>query len=459
MFAVDVAYYAHMTDVTDIKSATLEVQLNIENANAFDRNSDDGKAMPPVVFPVRVTSGVPRKVIFKCGAGDNNASDDESSIVYCNLEEFYGDEIKIQTYGSATVKVTRQDSDDDCNILDDMYTIYGSQREVIKLQYASAMPNVFMTAMISTIKSLYSDRWDIQLHEVQKGDDYAMEGYDFYIFEHSMPNLLPADGVVLLVNPDSAPVASNFTVGNEVKGEKDYYLHTEELNKDSKANLVMSGLSLENVTVRQYRQITTQVGYDVLATVNGDPAVMVCNTTSTKMGVIAFSLHYSNLAIRKEWPMLMTNMISYFFPTMLETPNVEVGEDIVMNSMSQMLQVTYPIFVSAELANSVIVDADRDWYFYDEAGKGENFKVVFEASIPGTYQISQLSYYGKNFTERVFVAIPTIESDIWRTSELTAPVAEQYGTEYFEDWLLYLAAAIVFFLFAEWFLHVRENAL
>ena len=162
MFAVDVAYYAHMTDVTDIKSATLEVQLNIENANAFDRNSDDGKAMPPVVFPVRVTSGVPRKVIFKCGAGDNNASDDESSIVYCNLEEFYGDEIKIQTYGSATVKVTRQDSTDDCNILDDMYTIYGSQREVIKLQYASAMPNVFMTAMISTIKSLcrynYSSR-------------------------------------------------------------------------------------------------------------------------------------------------------------------------------------------------------------------------------------------------------------------------------------------------------------
>ena len=48
----------------------------------------------------------------------NNASDDESSIVYCNLEEFYGDEIKIQTYGSATVKVTRQDSDDDCNIFE-----------------------------------------------------------------------------------------------------------------------------------------------------------------------------------------------------------------------------------------------------------------------------------------------------------------------------------------------------
>ena len=57
----------------------------------------------------------------------------------------------------------------------------------------------------------------------------ALEGYDFYIFEHSMPEKLPADGVILLVDPLGTPSGAGFRVENLVDmSKKSVYLAQEE---------------------------------------------------------------------------------------------------------------------------------------------------------------------------------------------------------------------------------------
>ena len=221
---------------------------------------------------------------------------------------------------------------------------------------------------------------------------------------------------------------------------------------------VLKGMTLENVTARAYQQITSQVGYDVLATVNNNPAIMVTNTGSQKMAVISFSLHYSNLAIRKEFPILMSNMFAYFFPTMVENADVQVGDSLEMNSMSEHFEVFYPITV-LDGENLVFDMGDTSWIYSDEESTGFNFHISMNLTIPGSYKITQNTYFGRNFDESIFVSIPSVESNIWLNAEMTAPVADAYETEFFEDWLLYLAAVLVFLLFAEWWLHTRENAM
>lgn len=457
-FEVDVGFYAHMENPTDLRTATLDITLDVANANAADRESAEGQDMQTVEYSVRVTGGVPRTVIFKSGLSDTDAIDNEEGVIYFNLEEVYGKDKKIQTFGSVTVKVSRQGATGDANSLDDSFILYGNQKNIIRVQYFSTIPNTFMNGIMSSLKSLYKNRWDIQLFEVKKGDEAETKGFDLYIYEHEMPEVLPTDGAILMVNPDTAPPASDFAVGQEVQGNKDYYFHTEALDEDNPALQVLSGLTLENITARNYMQITAAPGYDVLATVNNTPAVMVRNAGDAKMAVLAFSLHYSNLVLRKEFPILMSNLFSYFFPPMIEESSVSVGDTLFMGAMGEALEVIYPTYVGGD-ENKVFNNQDVLWSFYDEESSGLNKVYSMEMTMPGVYYVTQTTYLYRTLNDYVYVSIPSVESDIWRTTEMAAPVAEEYETEYFEDWLVWLAAIVVFLLFAEWWLHTRENAM
>ena len=95
----------------------------------------------------------------------------------------------------------------------------------------------------------------------------------------------------------------------------------------------------------------------------------------------------------------------------------------------------------------------------DEESSGLNKVYSMEMTMPGVYYVTQTTYLYRTLNDYVYVSIPSVESDIWRTTEMAAPVAEEYETEYFEDWLVWLAAIVVFLLFAEWWLHTRENAM
>ena len=227
MYEVDLGYYEKVDNPMDVKSAILNVQLDVLNANAYSKEeTDDAKNMKKAEATIRIVSGQTKTLVFKCGLDDTDNVEEDGNVVYFDLEEVYGKDVKIQTFGSAVVRVSRDAATNDANNLDDMFTIYGNQKNVIKVQYASTLPNTFMNGVMSSLKSLYKDRWDIQLYEVKKGDDFADKGYDLYIFEHEMPEILPSDGAILMVNPDKAPAAANFTVSQEVRGSKDYYLHT-----------------------------------------------------------------------------------------------------------------------------------------------------------------------------------------------------------------------------------------
>jgi hypothetical protein len=79
-------------------------------------------------------------------------------------------------------------------------------------------------------------------------------------------------------------------------------------------------------------------------------------------------------------------------------------------------------------------------------------------NLPGTYVLTQTTYFGKNVSESIYVKIPEEESNIFKKMEdIPNPYVEQDEEDYFKDLLLYIAAAMVAIQFLEWWLQSHYN--
>ena len=446
-FHVEIGYYAHPENAAGI-GRIINVSLMVNNTNAIDRENV-GVDMGPVSTNINCKSGEPKTLIFKNAPSEEEVSEAPENIIYVDLEDFFGTGYRVNSFSN--FEITINDGVTDSNVLDDRYIVYGNQKNIIKIQYVSSLPNNFAPAALTALKDQYADRWDIQITEVQEGKDYELEGFDLYIFEHVTPDSLPMDGAVMFFNPEETVPGSDFTV----TGERDYegarqYLQIEENISDTAAQ-VLKGGDWNNIFLTKGLSIS-ESGYDVLVSCNGSPALMVKNVRGTKIAVTSFSPHFSNFSIRKEYFIWFNNVFNYFFPTIIAPSDHAIGDSIGVNVMSSSATVVY------EVGNLVYHDYDLSWYYEETPMLGQNFSFVFDVTMPGVYKVMQTSYFGKNYIEEFFVAMPSYESNIWQVDTMDAPIAPEYQKEFYKDLLLYIAAALVFFLFAEWLLHVSENS-
>lgn len=399
------------------KQVDLTVEIN--GANASDASSDDGA--PPRRFNLTVPceGNETKTVVFCSGGADGRESDDILYFDLSNDERFY-------SYRSVHIYL----SENDCFSVDNSFDIYGGQKEVLKIQYASSDPNIFFNGALYTLLNAYSDFWDIRITDVKKGTRPALEGFDLYIFEHKMPDVIPSDGIVFLVDPDIAPVGSGITV-REV-----YDLQGESVSlSGGDSHPLLRDVLADHITVSRYTMITLDEQFDVLMSCDGWPVLAAAKDGSRQIAVMAFSGHYSNFFVLPEYVLFLMNMVDYYLPATVNGNSFEVGEDIELNSRGPSLT-----FSGAEEPFS-------------------EFPAKVTADIPGTYTIEQTSYFDKQPQPvQIFVRIPRVESDTQRVEgTLEAPVRDTEGIFSYEDLLIYLAAALVFLLFAEWWLQAREN--
>ena len=79
--------------------------------------------------------------------------------------------------------------------------------------------------------------------------------------------------------------------------------------------------------------------------------------------------------------------------------------------------------------------------------------------MPGKHEIKQTTDFGKNITTDIYVKIPSTESNIKDSrNSMVNPYKIEDENDYYYDLLIYIAAALVAFLFIEWVLHIKEEA-
>ncbi len=411
-------FYAVTVEVANYgNNRELNVELTVTGADAQDA-AMSGRSVS-VSQSVYCDGDTVKTVIFCDGGGA-----DSEDVIYCDL----GPSDRFYSYRSIHVAV----DEDDSYRTDNNFYLYDGQKELVKVLYASTDPNPFFTSALDSLKELFAGRWQLQVDEVPKGQEFPQSGYDFYVYEHTAPDVLPVDGAVLLADPDRAPAGTGLRLRNIKATANGSLIPCDGLT----AHPVTQYLVPEYIQVSRYTVFDFDADYEALLTVGSDPLLLVENHENIKIAVLPFSVHYSNIALQPEWLILLYNIFNYFLPTTVNGTAFEVNEDIVLSARGP--RVTYS----------------------DTEDPVEEFPATLRFSTPGTYILRQELY----FTDKepvnvsIFVRAPRAESNLWAVEDtLEDPYKEDYGGSSYDDLLVYLAAALVALLVLEWILHSREG--
>ena len=413
-FFVEVACYG--------ASAEVELTITVSGANAADK-TEMGETYEFSSL-VRCPDGIPQTVIFR----NENAIIQNSALENETLVPID----KLRSYQRVWVTLNEADSFTD----DNNFYIYGGQKEVMKILYASYEPETFSPSLMYVLKSTFANLWYIDIDELKeqgpnKPFDPPTKGYDLYIYEHRTPEVLPTDGSILLINPSTAPAGSGISLGNEI----DYRKQLQSLTEETQHELLKS-ITADYIGVSRHRMLERfDSGYEKILSCNGNPVLIAKNEGANKIAVMTFGFQYSNFSMLPEWALFLRNLINYFMPATVSGNAFEVNEKVSLNARGDVLY----------------VDGNVQKTF-------ESFPSILDLDLPGTYDLTQTTYFGKDVSESIYVRIPASESNINAVYETIAePAGVNNNKSFYKDLLLYFALALVIIELAEWFLQSREG--
>lgn len=386
----------------------IDTMLYIDVYNAEDENG----AVKTEKYAINVRCTGDEKQTIVVGANEQTAHEKLRAVAYDYIH-IYVQEVDSFSY-------------------DNTIYLYGGNAPVLNVQYVSPLPNPFFEGALYALRGQLRQEWDINVKKVDLslGEKYEMEGFDVYIFEHQMPETLPADGLVILSNPNRVPNGAGFYLGNTVgNGQSQAYL------KPGEESELMNRVDAEKIAISKYTKFTMYDNYIPLMYCGEDPVVLAKNDTNEKIVVMSFSLNYSNFAVTHYFPLFMYNLIESCIPSTVEDYMYEVYDDVTLNSRGDDLSVVGPD------VNEVLTE----------------FPAQITVMQPGAYTLTQTPISGVEVVESFFVKIPAAECNTARVVEtLSNPYTEKIDESFDYDLLLYFALALVALLFVEWWLQSRE---
>lgn len=385
---------------------------------------------------------------------DVYCSDEETqTVVYTVENNTFGknvtpviltDDQKIYSFEQIYVYIEESDS----YYYDNEFYIYGGERPTVKVLYYSTDPNSFFPETMLAIQSVMKNRWNIDFKQVDgsKGAAAPTEGYDFYIFEHTMPTELPTDGVVFMADPDRS-AGGGFTL--EGKTPVPNWSGDGATLAPGAEHPILNYLQVEQIRITEYARVNENSldGYDVLMYYEGNPVFFVRNDAKTKIAVLAFSINKSTLADPVLRSVLMSNMFEYYFPATVQVPGALPGDELRF-----AFDVYDTVNVQARGEQMTIIDPDS------VVQEPETLPCELNLLKPGTYTLTQTIISDAVLSEQIYVRIPQSQSNIKKTEDLLAePNVERTTGIFYEDILVYVAAAVLALLFLEYWLQSRSG--
>lgn len=320
---------------------------------------------------------------------------------------------------------------------DNDFSLYGGETERLDVQYYSGLANPFFDGVFGALTLGLENRWDIYVKTVKETlPDF--DGFDFYLFEHVMPEMAPTDGVVFLVNPSILPVNldAEIQLGQTLS-------FGEEITLTKKEHPITQYVYSEYISVRSYTPIEWYDAnkYVPLLYCQGKPILLAKNEPDSKVLIFTGNLHMSDLAVKYAFPVLMGNIFNYYFPSTLSQYVYDVGEEVTLNARGENLEVSNPLSETKEYKDVPVT-------------------IELPTTIKGTYAVKQVLISGDVITTYFYARIPKIESDITReVDELKNPIFTELGEEeeVIHNLLIYFLAGLVALMFLEWWLQNHEN--
>ncbi len=333
---------------------------------------------------------------------------------------------------------------------DDSLYVYGGQRDEIRIQYYTTDANSFYYVGFHVLQNVMRDTRDIVFTQVTDESSVAIEGYDFYVFEHGIPavvksNGLPKDGVVIFCDPDkSINNLCDIEINEKVTLPEFTYLESGDPSP------LTQYIQPDRFGLSEYTKVVNIGEFDPLLYCGGDPVLLSMNTEDTKVVVMPFNINMSSMSVEWDFMILLYNMINHYMPLTVTSYLYEIGDTVTLNCKGPTLSVR-------DSMNQPPIDPATG-----QPGTGDykEFPTQIKLTERGTYTFTVLGaiFDEDNEERKVFVKISTAESNIFHEGEVHTEI--ENGTNERnsgDDLLVYFAAALVALLFVEWWLQTREN--
>lgn len=424
----------------------LDVDVSVTGANATE--DDHGEDIELDTVTVACSDDLTKRIVFTYNVNSIDG-DEESAGRYdgaeiidlrgkINLTDPLGNETGILSFDKITVTIDEEDSFTGDNV----FEIYGGNTNKLKVYYYSVDSNnkgsvsPFITAMIHAEQNAYADKWDITYAECASGEPEVISGYDYYIYENTMPTTMPDDGFVFIVNPSKAPQKSGFSVVGEypLTASPDY--PKLEYGDDGEGHSMLRNVDPTEIEISNYKRLSIKDdGYKTLMSIDGYPVLIYKETEDSRVAVLSFSLKNSNWAMKKSFPIFMNNMFEQVFPSVVDSYVYSVGDVVTLKGMGSSLKVRSTSEVEFT-----------------------SLPATLKVTTPGSYTVEQTSVFKREFSDSFFVKIAASELNIYNVEEsITDPYQTKNENDFYRDLLTYFAAALVAILFIEWILQTIDN--
>ena len=151
----------------------------------------------------------------------------------------------------------------------------------------------------------------------------VLEGYDIYAFDGCLPDKLPKDGAVWLLNPPRSPREIGVVFGERLMGT---YVTKANEGRELEAKLTRS-LMLRDVAVARFYEMTAQGALESVLMCGEMPVLAAGrNENGCVLIVMPFDLQESSLPLLADYMVLVHNMTEASAPTLLAKQLVDCGE-------------------------------------------------------------------------------------------------------------------------------------
>lgn len=322
---------------------------------------------------------------------------------------------------------------------DNQYYVYSGIRDTIKTQYWSNKSNSFWQFGFNNLANNMSGYRAISFREIyqDKGMKADNTGYDFYIFEHSIPaeilqGGLPKDGVVLLVDPDS----TLNQVGIGLTFEERVTLENLTSCTGYEDHTLTKYMDFKRINLTQYSRISIddESEFKPLIYLDNNPIMLVKNTQEEKFVVLPFSINMSDF-YGEQFQIFLYNLLNYFAPVTLQKADFTLGESATLACKGKAIKVEH---------NEIVKTL-------------EDFPAQFTFDEIGTYVFTtEFGLKKADEVRRAYVHISTSESKLFSRSEFHAALNNKELTgESGKDFFIWLAIASLILMIIEWFLQFK----
>ena len=278
--------------------------------------------------------------------------------------------------------------------------------------------------------------------DVVSPDEYnGQTGYGLYLFHSFAPESLP-DASVWLVNVSEGIENSGFGTRGIVSLDEPELIEKSK-STSTRARQLLLGVEGKDIFISEYvkysgmyTQFTTVFSYE------GNPLIFAgVNGHGNREVVFGFDIHKSDLALSTDFTPLMSNLLNYSCPAIVDRASYVCGGELEVN-------------VTATVSSVKVISPDGEENYIDTSSDVGTLTL----DRVGTYTINVASTTGEK-VYKVYSSAPAEESSIGDMGDdfsvLGQPTDEKTDGQYDPLVLLFILLAIVFT--ADWMVYCYEK--